>query len=108
MFKCYDEIKSHNINFDHIDLLSIKPLDIQKIYNSVKKTGKLIIFDNSSHKICSVASEIVSSLVNINHKIFKVKPEILTYQIYITNFILFNKELFYFKEIININYFKNL
>ena len=78
MYKCYDEIKSYNINFDHIDLLSIKPLDIQKIYNSVKKTGKLIIFDNSSHKICSVASEIVSSLVNINHKIFKVNPEILT------------------------------
>ena len=78
MFKCYNEIKSYNIDFDHIDLLSIKPLDIQKIYRSVKKTGKLIIFDNSSHKICSIASEIVSSLININYKIFKTKPEILT------------------------------
>lgn len=78
LYKCYNEIKSCNINFDHIDLLSIKPLDLKSIYRSVKKTGRLIIFDNSSHKICSVASEIVSSLISMDCRIFKTKPVILT------------------------------
>ncbi len=78
MYKCYTELKSNNISFDHIDLLSIKPLDINAIFKSVKKTGKILILDNSSHKICSVASEIISSLIHLNHKILKKKPEILT------------------------------
>ena len=77
MYKCYTELKSNNISFDHIDLLSIKPLDINAIFKSVKKTGKILILDNSSHKICSVAS-IISSLIHLNHKILKKKPEILT------------------------------
>ena len=36
MYKCYTELKSNNISFDHIDLLSIKPLDINTIFQSVK------------------------------------------------------------------------
>ncbi len=78
IYKCYKELKSNGISFDHIDLLSIKPLDINVIYKSVKKTGKILILDNSSHKICSIASEIISLLINLNHKIFKSKPVILT------------------------------
>lgn len=76
-YQCYSELKKYKISFDHIDLLSIKPLDISVIFNSVKKTGRLVIFDNSSHKICSIGSEIISQLVSKNHTIFKNQPLML-------------------------------
>ena len=36
----------NNIDYDHIDLPTIKPLDYKGIFNSCKKTGKLLILDN--------------------------------------------------------------
>ena len=77
ILKIYKTLKKNNVSFDHIDLLSIKPLDIKSIFRSVKKTGKLLILDNSSHSFCSVSSEIVSQLTAINPKVFKKKPLIL-------------------------------
>ena len=77
LYQCYSELKKYKINFDHIDLLSIKPLDMTAIYNSVKKTGRLIILDSSSHKICSIGSEIISELVSKNYSIFKNQPLLL-------------------------------
>ena len=77
ILKIYETLKKNNVSFDHIDLLSIKPLDIKAIFRSVKKTGKLLILDNSSHSFCSVSSEIVSQLTAINPKVFKKKPLIL-------------------------------
>ncbi len=46
----------------------------EKIYKSVKKTGKLLILDNSSHKICSIGSEIISELISREKKIFRKEP----------------------------------
>ena len=77
ILKIYETLKKNNVSFDHIDLLSIKPLDIKAIFRSVKKTGKLLILDNSSHSFCSVSSEIGSQLTAINPKVFKKKPLIL-------------------------------
>ena len=77
ILKIYETLKKNNVSFDHIDLLSIKPLDMKAIYRSVKKTGKLLVLDNSSHSFCSVSSEIVSQLTIINPKVFKKKPLIL-------------------------------
>ena len=77
ILKIYKTLKKNNVSFDHIDLLSIKPLDIKSIFRSVKKTGKLLILDNSSHSFCSVSSEIVSQLTAINPKVFRKKPLIL-------------------------------
>lgn len=54
-------------NIEIIDLRSIKPIDTDLIFKSIKKTGKLIIAD-SAWKTCGVASEI-SALVIEN--IFK-------------------------------------
>lgn len=78
ILKSYNILKENNISFDHIDLVSIKPLNIKKIYSSVKKTGKLIILDNTSHEFCSIGSEIISSLTKIDPKVFSKKPVILT------------------------------
>ena len=44
LIKCYDFLKKNKIDFDHLDLLSIKPLDINGIIKSVKKTGKTYYF----------------------------------------------------------------
>lgn len=77
IMKLYDTLYKNKVSFDHIDLLSIKPLDINSIYKSVKKTGRLIILDNSSHSFCSVSSEIVSQLTQLDSKIFKKEPLIL-------------------------------
>ena len=71
ILKIYETLNKNNIRFEHIDLLSIKPLDIKSIYRSVKKIKKLLILDNSSHSFCSVSSEIVSQLAQINSKFLR-------------------------------------
>jgi pyruvate/2-oxoglutarate/acetoin dehydrogenase E1 component len=78
ILKSYNILKKNKISFDHIDLVSLKPLNIKKIYKSVKKTGKLIILDNTSHEFCSIGSEIISSLTKIDLAVFSKKPIILT------------------------------
>ena len=50
------------VSIELIDLLSIKPLDIETIIESVKKTGHLLILDDD-WKFCGVSSEIISQLV---------------------------------------------
>ena len=55
-----DYLKSnYGICCDLIDLRSIKPIDWELIYTSVKKTGKLLALDTGK-EICSVGSEIIS------------------------------------------------
>jgi acetoin:2,6-dichlorophenolindophenol oxidoreductase subunit beta len=67
----------HNIDCEIIDIRTIKPLDYKTIFKSVKKTKKLLVLDTGS-KICSVASEIVSTVtINKNIKLNK-RPEIIT------------------------------
>jgi 2-oxoisovalerate dehydrogenase E1 component len=38
-----NEVKEHQISADIIDLRTLQPLDTETIYNSVKKTGKVLI-----------------------------------------------------------------
>jgi pyruvate dehydrogenase E1 component beta subunit len=62
--KAVDELKIRGIDVEFIDLRTVKPLDQDMIFNSVKKTGKLVIADGS-WKTGSVAGEI-SALVSEN------------------------------------------
>lgn len=71
-------LKDNRVSYDHIDLLSIKPLDYNSIYLSCLKTGKLLILDNLSHNICSIGKDIISHLVEKKPKIFKKSPVLLT------------------------------
>ena len=66
-------LKKNSINCDLIDLLSVSPLDKNKIIQSVKKTGKLIVLD-MDHGFISLASEIISLISSYNIKIFKKEP----------------------------------
>lgn len=63
-FLAYEILKNEGISAELIDLRSIKPLDIDLIISSVKKTGRLVIVDGS-WKTNSISSEI-SALVNEN------------------------------------------
>ena len=44
------------------------------LFNSVKKTGRLLILDNSVHKYCSFGSHLISELVSRKKNIFKREP----------------------------------
>ena len=70
------DLNNNNIFFDHIDLQTIKPLDLKKIKNSLKKTKKLLVLDTISHPICSIGSEIISQIY-LDKKIKLLKTPIL-------------------------------
>ncbi len=66
----------NKISPEVIDLLSISPLDMKTITQSVKKTGKLIVID-TCHKSFSTGKEIISNISEENLNYFKVKPILL-------------------------------
>ena len=70
------QLNQNQVLFDHIDLQTIKPLDLKSIKQSLKKTKKLLVLDTISHPICSVGSEIISQIY-LDKKIKLIKPPIL-------------------------------
>ena len=70
------ELNQNKIVFDHIDLQTIKPLDLKPIKKSLKKTKKLLVLDTISHPICSIGSEIISQIY-LDKEIKLIKPPIL-------------------------------
>ena len=54
-------LKEQGVSCELIDLRTIKPLDWDTIYSSVRKTGKLLVLDTGS-EFCSVASEIIAKV----------------------------------------------
>ena len=59
-----EELAKNGISCEVIDLRTTSPMDEDTIYESVEKTGRLVIVDES-HPRCSIASD-VSSLVAQN------------------------------------------
>lgn len=57
--KAAEVLAERGISAEVIDLRTIAPLDSETILNSVARTGRLIVADNS-HKVGSVASEIAA------------------------------------------------
>ena len=62
--KSAEELEKEGIDVEIIDLRSIKPLDEKLLFNSIKKTGRLVVVD-AGWKTCGVAAEI-SALVASN------------------------------------------
>ena len=60
--KCIKILKENKIDIELIDLRTLRPLDNKSIINSVKKTGRLLVIDNSwtTYGICA---EIISLVV---------------------------------------------
>jgi len=57
-----EKLAGENIGLEVIDLLSVKPLDIDPVVDSVKKTGRLVVAHEAC-KTCGIGAEI-SALVN--------------------------------------------
>jgi pyruvate dehydrogenase E1 component beta subunit len=55
--KAAEELEKEGVNAEVIDLLTIRPLDLETIIQSVKKTNRLVIIDES-WPFTSIASEI--------------------------------------------------
>jgi pyruvate/2-oxoglutarate/acetoin dehydrogenase E1 component len=62
--KASEELKGIGIETEVIDLRSVKPLDEALLFESVKKTGRLVVADGG-WKTCGIAAEI-SALVSEN------------------------------------------
>tara|TARA_B100000212_G_scaffold329355_1_gene294505 strand:+ start:829 stop:1899 length:1071 start_codon:yes stop_codon:yes gene_type:complete len=70
-------LEKYTILCDLIDLRSIKPIDWNLIFESVSKTGRVIVLD-TGHKTCSVSSEIITRIVENIFEKLKKPPERLT------------------------------
>ena len=62
--KASEDLKMEGVDVEVIDLRSVKPLDEMLLFESVKKTGRLVIADGG-WKTCGIAAEI-SALVSEN------------------------------------------
>jgi pyruvate/2-oxoglutarate/acetoin dehydrogenase E1 component len=58
------EVSNDNFSVEVIDPRTLKPLDMETIYRSVAKTGRLVVVENA-HQMCGVAAE-VAALVSEN------------------------------------------
>ncbi len=54
-----DYLLKQGVSCELIDLRSIRPIDWEKIFNSVSKTGKLLVLDTGT-TTCSVSGEIIA------------------------------------------------
>ncbi len=72
-----DQLGKDGINCEVIDLRTTSPLDEETIYESVAKTGRLVVVDES-HPRCSIASDISSLVVQNCFGDLKSKIEMVT------------------------------
>jgi pyruvate dehydrogenase E1 component beta subunit len=60
--KAAEEMEKQGVSVEVIDPRTIRPLDIDTIINSVKKTNRCVIAEES-HQFCGVASEITAQIM---------------------------------------------
>ena len=76
--KAAQELKKSNISCDVIDLRVINPLKLEIIFDSVKKTGRLLVIDGG-WKSCGLSSEILASVSeNVPYSYMKNNPTRVT------------------------------
>lgn len=67
------ELSSHGIEAEVIDMRSVRPLDIDSVLTSVKKTGRLLVAD-TGHLTNSIASELITCVVESEFNALKTAP----------------------------------
>ena len=73
-----DSLETDGISAEVIDIRSIAPLDRATIFNSVEKTGRLVVVDDD-YKSYGVGAEIISSIVETDVGILKSSPQRVAY-----------------------------
>jgi len=72
-----EELVRKDIFPEVIDLRWLRPLDINPIIESVKKTGRLLVVD-TGWKMCSISSEIVALVAEKAYRFLKCAPRRIT------------------------------
>lgn len=72
--KAIKHLKKFGVNCDLIDLRTISPLDLNCIFNSVKKTGRILTLDTGFSN-CSVAGEIIAKVTMNCFDYLKTAPK---------------------------------
>ncbi|MBC8485751.1 MAG: alpha-ketoacid dehydrogenase subunit beta [Bacteroidetes bacterium] len=67
-------LEEHGISIDLIDLRTVKPIDWENIFSSVRKTGRLLAIDTGT-STGSIASEIIARVSMECHQSLKVAPK---------------------------------
>lgn len=73
-------LEKQGVSVDLIDLMSIKPLNIVMIIESVRRTGRLVVIDDA-WSFCGLAGEIIAQVAESNIEL-KAPPVRLTYPDY--------------------------
>lgn len=68
---------AEGITIEHVDLVSLNPINWESIFESVRKTGKLLVLDFSPGSI-SFASEVISKVTENCFEFLKAAPVKLT------------------------------
>lgn len=68
-----DYLKKHNVNCEVIDIRSIKPVDWKLVFDSVRRTGKLLALDTASEP-CSFAGELIARVSSELFSSLKAPP----------------------------------
>ncbi|MCX7121814.1 MAG: alpha-ketoacid dehydrogenase subunit beta [Gammaproteobacteria bacterium] len=71
-----DYLAQFNIHCEIVDLRTIRPLDWETVFTSVRKTKRLLALD-TSQPMCSVASEIVAKVSSTLFSDLKSSPQML-------------------------------
>lgn len=69
-----DELAQQGIEVEVIDMRSVRPLDVDAVLASVKKTGRLLVAD-TGHLTNSIASELIASVVESGFEYLKTAPQ---------------------------------
>jgi pyruvate dehydrogenase E1 component beta subunit len=73
-----EHMQQLGVTADLIDLRTIKPIDWGLIFESVEKTGRLLVLD-AAHSSCSIASDIIATISTEKFKYLKQAPQRLTF-----------------------------
>ncbi|PIZ04869.1 MAG: alpha-ketoacid dehydrogenase subunit beta [Gammaproteobacteria bacterium CG_4_10_14_0_8_um_filter_38_16] len=69
-------LSQFNVNCEVIDIRTIRPLDVDTIFDSVRKTKRILALD-TSQPMCSVASEIISRVSGHLFSQLKSAPQLI-------------------------------
>jgi pyruvate/2-oxoglutarate/acetoin dehydrogenase E1 component len=75
--KAADTLAGDGIGCDVIDLRTTSPIDEESILDSVENTGRLVVVDEAPPR-CSLATDIVSMVMNKAYASLKAPPEIVS------------------------------
>lgn len=72
------QLEPRGVSCEVVDLRSLRPLDVETIVASVRKTGRLVVIDED-YPSCGVAAEILAAVVEREMAVLKAPPRRITY-----------------------------